>query len=508
MAQPPPTTVTQTITTILTTSGTPITYTAAYVYDSQATLSTTSGPQGIQEAIFATLLSFLGERPGSLPATVSPNAPTTIYLPFSQNPSIQSTGSTSSMSAPLTSMPMSASTPVTTSQSGSSSSFATTCSFTVNGNSTVYDPSCPTKSPQPGKERGKLSSGAAAGIAIGCLLAGLLLGLAAAFCFFSRRKQRHGGHNDVAHVAATPSREASYAPMISGMRSHGDSGMPELKHFLLESLSDQELAAELRDRHNLIQQHVENHYHFRPLDATRMNRQSLLAALSQLGLGQAGSEGPPAETIVSLALDPNTRQITLQHVLSTVIFTSIDPGARSHLSMLPTSVAAFLQSLPPDEQHGLRRQVDSQASTLALHWWRALSAFLLHPQRSQRTALTPSDAALVPQAAALAQALNRFLRHFVEDSDTARFQQESHLREVIAECAKFGYVLFSQPSDWCFLHVARPEQAAGTARGYRGKVVVAAGLVKHTDKDGRRLGGSAQTNGTLVVPPVVGWRSE
>lgn len=371
-----------------------------------------------------------------------------------------------------------------------------------------------------------MSSGGAAGLAIGCLLAGFLIGLAAAFWFFSRRKKRNGGDGDVTHVAETPSKEASYAPVGSKMKSHGDGGIPELKHFLLDSLSDQELASELRDRHNLIQQHVENHYHLRPLDVTRVNHQSLLPALAQLGLGQAGSEGPPAETVATLALDPKTRQIALRHVLSTVIFTSIDPSARSQHSMLPSSVAAFLQSLPPDEQHGLKRQVDSQgsfpvithsplarnrllteiqiASTLALHWWRVLSAFLLHPQRSQRTALTPSDAALAPQAAALAQTLNRFLRFFVEDSDTARFQQENHLREVIAECAKFGYVLFSQPSDWCFLHVASHEQIAGTARRHRGQVVVAAGLVKHTDKEGRRLGGSSPTSGTLVVPPVVG----
>ncbi|KAK3952632.1 hypothetical protein QBC32DRAFT_340937 [Pseudoneurospora amorphoporcata] len=493
-------------TTDLNTGGPPITYTAEYVYGSQAITSTIPGSQGPQVVISATLLSIVGERPSGLPAAISPNAPATIYLPFSPSPGVVSTESTSSLTAPSTLT----SAPVTTSQSESSSSLATTCSFTVNGTSTGYDPSCkPINSPKPAKGRGGVSSGAAAGIAIGCLIAGLLLGLAAAFCFFSRRKQRHVGHDgDVTHVATTPSKDSSYAQVGSGMQNQDEKGMPQLKHFLLDSLSDQELAAELRDRHNLIQQHVENHYHFHPLDVRRVNRQSLLAALSQLGLGQAGSEGPPAETIVSLALDPDTRQIALQHVLSTVIFTSIDPSARSHLSMLPTSVAAFLQSIAPDEQHGIGRQVDSQASTLALHWWRVLSAFLLHPQRTQRTALTPSDAALAPQAAAIAQALNRFLLYFVEDSDTARFQQESHLREVIAECAKFGYVLFSQPSDWCFLHVAGHEQVAGSVRGYRGKVVIAAGLVKHTDKDGRRLGGSAQTSGTLVVPPEVGWRTE
>ncbi|EAA34977.1 hypothetical protein GE21DRAFT_1352 [Neurospora crassa] len=393
--------------------------------------------------------------------------------------------------------------PVVVLEAESNTSFSPTCSPAVSGNSPDGDSQCQT-TPAPAEGRDGVASGAAAGIAIGCLIIGIILGIAAAFCFFSRRRQRHRGHGDVTEVAMTPSKDASYAQAGSGMQKQDDNVMPQLKNFLLDSLSDQELAAELRDRHHLIQQHVENHYHFHPLDATRINRQSLAAALSQLGLGQASTEGPSAESIVSFALDPNTRQIALQHVLSTVIFTSIDPSARSPLSMLPPPVAAFLQSIPMDEEHGVRRQVHSQASTLALHWWRVLSAFLLHPQRSQRTALTPTDAALAPQAAAMAQALNSFLRYFVEDSDTARFQQESHLREVIVDCAKFGYLLFSQPSDWCMLHVAGHEQVAGTVRSYREGIVCAAGLVKRTDKDGRRLGGSAQTSGTLVVPPVVG----
>lgn len=423
-------------------------------------------------------------------------------------------------------------TPVVVLEAESNTSFSPTCSPAVSGNSPDGDSQCQT-TPSPAEGRGGVASGAAAGIAIGCLIAGILLGIAAAFCFFSRRRQGHRGHGDVTEVAMTPSKDASYAQVGPGTQKQDDNVMPQLKNFLLDSLSDQELAAELRDRHHLIQQHVENHYHFHPLDATRVNRQSLVAALSQLGLGEASTEGPSAEAIVLFALDPNTRQIALQHVLSTVIFTSIDPSARSPLSMLPPPVAAFLQSIPMDEEHGVRRQVHSQGSctlmcfqhyhrpqsaffetiliteiriafTLALHWWRVLSAFLLHPQRSQRTALTPTDAALAPQAAAMAQALNSFLRYFVEYSDTARFQQESHLREVIVECAKFGYLLFSQPSDWCMLHVAGHEQVAGTVRSYREGIVCAAGLVKRTDKDGRRLGGSAQTSGTLVVPPVVG----
>jgi hypothetical protein len=116
-------------------------------------------------------------------------------------------------------------------------------------------------------------------------------------------------------------------------------------------------------------------------------------------------------------------------------------------------------------------------TSFALNQWRALSAFLLHPARSQRTPLPTSSAAVTPQAAALSNALDTFLGYFVASDEGARSQQRSHLQAVIAETTKLGYVLLSQPSEWRFVHALSQNTGGRVA-------VVCAGLVKVTERDG------------------------
>jgi hypothetical protein len=99
---------------------------------------------------------------------------------------------------------------------------------------------------------------------------------------------------------------------------------------------------------------------------------------------------------------------------------------------------------------------------------------------------------MAPQAKSLANALDTFLAPFVLKDESSRFQQKSHLQAVILECAKFGYVLLSQPSEWAFVHVLAPDWHGPTA-------VVCAGLVKVGDRDGRRFGSPLQ----VVAPKGV-----
>ena len=122
--------------------------------------------------------------------------------------------------------------------------------------------------------------------------------------------------------------------------------------------------------------------------------------------------------------------------------------------------------------------------------WRTLSAFLLHPQRAERTPLLPSDHAVLPQAAGLANAMMSFLQPFVAPG--AAQGQAEHLQAVILECTKLGYVLFSQPSDWRFTHsaVAQP--------GVR-FLVVCAGLLKLGNKDGRLYDAPQQVTAPVLV---------
>ncbi|KAK3349839.1 hypothetical protein B0T25DRAFT_250163 [Lasiosphaeria hispida] len=322
------------------------------------------------------------------------------------------------------------------------------------------------------------NNGLVAGVAVGCLIAGALLGLAAAFFFIRRRNSQ--ASEAIHHSAPT---------IVESKAFNGQPPLPaekqfQLSQYLLDSNADKEIADELRSLGTLIQQHVENSYHLHPV---QVDPRALGMSLVQLGLGNGISLTP--EAIVNLALEPRTRFAALQHVISQVVFSSIDVSSRSQLSMLPAPIAAFLQSIPPNE----KGESNAQVSSYALNQWRTLSAFLLHPNRSQRTPLSPSDATVAPQAAGLANALNTFLGYFVAGDEASRFQQKSHLQAVVAECTKLGYVLLSQPSEWRFVHVAN-QQAAGQA------VVVCAGLAKITHKDGTPLSTPQHIIGPTVVP--------
>ncbi|KAK3687749.1 hypothetical protein B0T22DRAFT_376684, partial [Podospora appendiculata] len=307
---------------------------------------------------------------------------------------------------------------------------------------------------------GGTNGGLVAGVAIGCLVAGLLLGLAAAFLFVKKRSQKR---NHDGFATAEPKLASAPPPPLP------DQSGIQLDRFLLDASPDKDIASELHSLSILIQQHVENNYVQHHIQA---NPHTLIQSLGQLGFSQSGTLTP--EAIAALALEPRTRQVALQHVISQVVFTSVDVSARSRLSMLPAPIAAFLQSIPPPESGKTNAEgdLDLTASSLALNKWRVLSAFLLHPNRSQRTTLPPSDAAIVPQAGGLAGALDTFLAAFAPGDENGRYQQNSHLQQVIIEATKLGYVLLSQPSEWRFIHVPTQQQ-----HGTR-VAVVCAGLAK------------------------------
>ncbi|KAH7347848.1 hypothetical protein B0T11DRAFT_145257 [Plectosphaerella cucumerina] len=317
-----------------------------------------------------------------------------------------------------------------------------------------------------------VSPGAVAGISTGCAVFGLLLGFLAAWFLLKRRHSRERVSRRSSRGRRWSTKDDIEPKYFETSYDLGGSGI-QLAHFLLDATSDAEMAAEVRSLGQLIQQHVESSYHSQK---AQVSRRDLTQAAVNLGLDQGGSLS--ADVIVSLALDTRTRQIALQHVLSFVLFSSIDFGTRSRLSMLPAPIAALLQSMPPAE----RGKANGEAVAIGLSRWRALSAFLLHPTRSDRTALLPSNSATMPQAAGLASALDTFLGAFVFGDDESRQEQKNHLEEVIVEVARLGYILLSQPSDLRLVHVQGRKPADMMA-------VVCAGLDKVTMRDGTPLDG-------------------
>ncbi|RSM05258.1 hypothetical protein CDV31_009656 [Fusarium ambrosium] len=223
-----------------------------------------------------------------------------------------------------------------------------------------------------------------------------------------------------------------------------------LNHLLLDATPDREIEAELQALGQLIDQHVEKYYHLDPVtDVSTLSDH--LASLGDFPHG--------AEAIVGVCAKPMSRQTGLRHVISQVIFRSLDIYSHGAFSMLPSPLSTFLDSIPSH---------NTTAQSAALSEWRRLSAFLLHPSPYDRTPLPVSEATLSSQALALTTRLNAFLHHFVGTSHSA---QTDHLQAVIVECTKLGYVILSQPQDWRFVF----------EKG--NSVVVCPGL----DKGGRRV---------------------
>ncbi|KAF5485280.1 hypothetical protein CGCS363_v014996 [Colletotrichum siamense] len=310
----------------------------------------------------------------------------------------------------------------------------------VDDNGDTPGPGTPSASPTSTNKSSSsgVSTGAIAGASVGCLVAGLIVGGLIAFLLLGRKKRKSGRYSpqssDTGHIIVGPE---SKALASSAPANHRDN--IQINQFLLDATPDKELAGELQSLGELIQQHVENNYHSNPV---QIDPHALAPSLSNLGLGDLSK--PSTEEIASLCIDPKTRQAGLQHVVSLAVFGSIDFKAKSRYSMLPGPIASFLQSIPPVESRG--------ATTLALSQWRSLSAFLLHPNRSQRIHLSPNESEASPKAQSLATALNACLRHFVPADQGSQRQQLDHLQAVILECTKLGYEIVSQPSDWRFTY--------------------------------------------------------
>ncbi|KAF2966634.1 hypothetical protein GQX73_g6910 [Xylaria multiplex] len=281
-------------------------------------------------------------------------------------------------------------------------------------------------------------------------LVGGLLGVVAGLFLAKRRKK----HEPLPEYVACLDREKAPSP----------TNTLELDQFLLEPKPEATIASELLSLGHIIQRHAEKHYHLHPV---QLESNQLRQPLSDLGIERGSA--PAIARIASLALEPRTRLSAIRYVIAKAAFESTVIGGSTCVSLLPPVVSGMSPIVPfigGDE-----------VTELAITRWRQLSAFLLHPNRSQRAPLEPSEDISTQQAQQLTVALIRFLQPFISSDREERYEQENHLREVIAECATFGYVIFSQPSEYRF----RFESNGGL-----NTIVVCPGLDKVISEGGRR----------------------
>lgn len=190
-----------------------------------------------------------------------------------------------------------------------------------------------------------ISGGAVAGIAIGCILAGLFIGAIAVWLLFWRRRRRlDNSRSKFVSVTVSRDTKASYNPPSSSPPPIQDS---LLDKFLLCATPDREIQDEMQSLCELIHQHVDNSY---DLQATNISALHLTQSLRELEYTE--ESGLSAEKVAAMCINPSTRTMGLRHIISHVLFKSIDIASRSSLSMLPAPVAIFLQSIPASGRNG------------------------------------------------------------------------------------------------------------------------------------------------------------
>ncbi|KAH8899878.1 hypothetical protein GQ53DRAFT_835900 [Thozetella sp. PMI_491] len=324
----------------------------------------------------------------------------------------------------------------------------------------------------------RLSTGEVAGIAIVCAAVGSVVGWTVSLLFYRWRHhfRKDGDTSDEEIIE----RKGPLSPVLSSTRASS-----EAAQFLLEPTPDKELAAQVTEIGRLIQEHAETFYH---LEQIQPKLGTLVQGLGNMGVSRR-SDMTSGE-LISLVLNPYTRHAALQHVISIVVFKTVDFSARSRLSILPAPVAAFLRAIPPDGSN----QGSPEVNELALTQWRILSASLLHPNRGKKTALAPVESAIASQAMAIVSVMNTFLYPFIDVEPNAedKHRQAKDLQAILLKTARLGYAIFSHPCEWYF------SNTADASRPTPGLLVVCPGLEKLSSKDGKTTAKPIQ-----VVQPAV-----
>lgn len=126
------------------------------------------------------------------------------------------------------------------------------------------------------------------------------------------------------------------------------SAAPDLDKYLAIPQSDRELSSELQSLGHLVQQHVEDNYHLEPVTESI---ESLEETLRKLGISEDEKGTPSPTQLTTMAINPDTRHVALQHVIMRVIFMSLSAKPAGKFSLLPSTVTSLIQETPPVEKH-------------------------------------------------------------------------------------------------------------------------------------------------------------
>ncbi|KAJ9628851.1 hypothetical protein H2203_002754 [Taxawa tesnikishii (nom. ined.)] len=201
---------------------------------------------------------------------------------------------------------------------------------------------------------------------------------------------------------------------------------------------------------------MSNYYHARPLDPVRehahLRDQAVQAAIVEL------LPLPPAH-INKLLIDTTTRIATVRFCIAWTIFAGLGIDSDAESTFLPPELVQCAQALSSsgNTQTGKAAKSQGQAynidaddtadGPISFQTWRAITATLGKHTYGQLS--DESDDARSANIHHAVESLNTILRPFADlrHNDRARLD---NLAELLRRAARFGFMLFSQPSLWEF----------------------------------------------------------
>lgn len=194
-----------------------------------------------------------------------------------------------------------------------------------------------------------VSSGEAAGIGIGSAFGGAIIAALVVWLImrkrnkFNKRERQHYSRKVISRSGGTDVEKANSSKPWGQDIGHGPA--LSLEDALLERADDSQLRKLMQDLNELIDQHVENHYHELPFGGSPDSLKRKLAKC-----GYSDSTEPSTQEITDLVLNPANRFAAIRQVIAKVILGHIDCMTRSEFSLLPQQIAAFCQTIPPVER--------------------------------------------------------------------------------------------------------------------------------------------------------------
>jgi hypothetical protein len=257
-------------------------------------------------------------------SSVSPGVVLTPIGVFQDLPAITPSSLVTSISSPV-----SMSSSVTTSEVGPISA----SSLTSTTNST-------TSTPTPTSHKKVISAEAAAGIGIGSAIIGALLALLAGWICLGKRRsgKREGQRYSWTKVKTHTENE----------KGLGTRNAVTLENNLLERADDSDIRKSMQDLNEMIDQHCVNYYHLQTLN---VNQGDLEHRLVECGYNSPNSSGPSVAEFAKLLQNPRTRTAAIHRFISLLVLSRSDWRSSSKVSLLPSQISNFCQSIPPVESY-------------------------------------------------------------------------------------------------------------------------------------------------------------